>query len=133
MKPEQQTGVQYRTEQSEIYQSVKSANPSKQKLFQLCNPSKGPPSHRYTHQCYQTFEELNKTLNSLTSRHQVVSQDRHAEVSGQGCQGGFDAWEFLGEARGLSPKVAESTEAEDAVWVVAKYVVPAGQQVVGFN
>lgn len=77
---------------------------------------------------------LNKlTNNHLTSRHQVVSQHRQAEISCQGRQGGPDAREFLGEAGGLCAKVTESTKTEDAVWMVAKYIVPAGQQVVGFN
>lgn len=72
-------------------------------------------------------------MEHLTSRHQVVSKDWQAEVSSQGCQGGLDAWELFGEACGLCPKVAESTETKDAMGMVAKNVVPAGQQVVGFN
>lgn len=70
--------------------------------------------------------------NFLTSRHQVVSKDGQTEVSCQGRKGGLDAWEFLGESRGLRPKVAESTETKNAMGMVAKYVVTAGQQVVGF-
>lgn len=71
--------------------------------------------------------------NQLTSRHQIVSKDGQAEVSCQGCQWGLDAREFLGESCGLRPKVAESTETKNAMGMVAKYVVTAGQQVVGFN
>lgn len=70
---------------------------------------------------------------SNTSRHEVVTKDGHAEVARQGGERRFDSWEFLGEACGFSSKVAESTEAKDAVWMVAEYVVPAWQQVVGFN
>lgn len=69
----------------------------------------------------------------LTSRHQVVSHHGHAEVSCQGGQGGLDAREFLREACSLGPKIAESTKAENPVGMVAKDVVPVGQQVVGFN
>lgn len=90
---------------------------------------KGPLSYRNT---YQTFHKHGFS-NRLTSRHQVVSQHGQPEVSGQSCQGGLDAREFLGEARRLRPEVAESTETEDAVRMVTKDVVPAGQQVVGFN
>lgn len=71
--------------------------------------------------------------NHLTSRHQIIPKDGQAEVPCQGGKGGLDAREFLGEACGLCPKVAECTEAENAMGMVAKYVVPAGQQVVGFN
>lgn len=67
-----------------------------------------------------------ESSHQLTSRHQVVSQHGQAEVPCQGCQGGLDPWELLGEARGLRPKVAESAETEDAVGVVSKYVVPVG-------
>lgn len=71
--------------------------------------------------------------NALTSRHEVVTEDGHAEVARQGGERRLDPWEFLGEARGFSSKVAESAEAKYAVWMVAEYVVPAWQQVVGFN
>lgn len=125
MKPEQQT-----TEQLKLYQSVQSADPSKQKLFQLYNRTKVLSSYRCS---LSDITKLHGLSNPLTSRHQVVSKDRQAEVSCQGCQGGLDAREFLGEACGFRPKVAESTETKDAVGMVAKYVVPAGQQVVGFN
>lgn len=69
----------------------------------------------------------------LTSRHQVVSEDRQAEVPRQRCQGGPDPRELLGEARGLCAKVAEGPKTKDAMGMVAQYVVPAGEQVVGFN
>lgn len=95
---------------------------------------KGLLGNGHRDQRYQTFGELKRDVSDhLTSRHEVVPKDGQAEVSRQRCQGGLDAWEFLREPRGLCPEVAESAEAEDAVRVVAKYVVPAGQQVVGFN
>lgn len=72
-------------------------------------------------------------LNPLTSRHQVVSKDGQTKVSCQSCQGRLDAREFLREASRLRPKVAESSKAEDAMGVVAQYVVPVGQQVMSFN
>lgn len=107
----------FRTEQLKLYQPVKSADPSKR--TKVRSPTGTVIS------CISG--------NHLTSRHQVVSKDGQAEVSCQGCQGGLDAREFLGEACGLCPEVAESAKTEDAVGVVAKYVVPAGQQVVGLN
>lgn len=76
---------------------------------------------------------LHGLANPLTSRHEVVTKDGQAEVPCQGGQGGLDAWEFLGEARGFCSKVAESTKTKDAMGMVAKYVVPAWEQVVGFN
>lgn len=71
--------------------------------------------------------------NGLTSRHEVVPEDGHAEVARQGGERGLDPWELLGEARGFSSKVAERAKAKDAVRMVAEYVVPARQQVVGFD
>lgn len=123
MKPEEQT-----TEQLKPYQSVQSADPSKQKRFQLHNRTEV-----HFADTVQEITRFHGESNPLTSRHQVVAKDGQTKVSCQGCQGRLDAREFLGEACGLCPKVAESTKTKDAMGVIAKYVVPARQQVVGFN
>lgn len=69
----------------------------------------------------------------FTSRHEIVPENRHPEIPSQRGQRGPDSWESFGESRGLGPEVAEGTKAEYAVGVVAKDVVPAGQEVVGLN
>lgn len=106
-----------------LHQSAQSADPSK------C--TRGQKSTSST-QIWDIIW-LHGLTNSLTSRHEVVTKDGQAEVPCQGGQGGLDAWEFLGEARGFCSKVAESTKTKDAMGMVAKYVVPAWEQVVGFN
>lgn len=121
------------SEQLQLYQSVRLADPSKQKPFQLCNRTKVRSAIDTAINFTFKKSRLRGFSDHLTSRHQVVTKDGQAEVSCQGCQGGLDAREFLGEACGLCPEVAESAKTEDAMGMVAKYVVPAGQQVVGFN
>lgn len=67
---------------------------------------------------------------SLTSRHQILPQHWHPEVTGQCGQVGPYAREFLAHFGGLCAEVAESTQAHDAMGVVPEDIVPGGQQVV---
>lgn len=67
-----------------------------------------------------------------TSRHEVVSEDGEAEVSGQRRQRGFDAGELFGESGGFSGEITESPETQDAVWMITEDVVPTRRQVVRF-
>ena len=63
----------------------------------------------------------------LTSRHQVLPQHWHPEVAGQRGQVGPYAGELLAYFCGLCAEVAEGTQAHDAMGMVPKDVVPAGQ------
>lgn len=109
-----------------LHQSTQSADPSK------CPGKEGKSLLHLRTQIWDIIR-LHGLTNPLTSRHEVVTKDGQAEVPCQRGQGGLDAWEFLGEARGFCSKVAESTKTKDAMGMVAKYVVPAWEQVVGFN